>query len=123
MATNYLIHYSAGDGVNGRGFFPGPLNLDKKSLRELEDETAKQLKAKKVLFLSIIPLPQDPEPTEETPDDNIRFIVNNVTTGTSHPFEYRNEAIDFYEASVADKGAGAEYELLMRLKHHVPGGV
>ena len=54
------------------------------------------------------------------PDDNIRFIVNNVTTGTSHPFEYRNEAIDFYEASVADKGAGAEYELLMRPMHHVP---
>jgi hypothetical protein len=122
MATTYLFRYSA-DGILGRGIVPGPLNLDKKSLLELETKTAKDLKVKRVLFLSITPLPQDSEPVEETPDDNIRFIVNNVTTGTSQPFEYRNEAIDFYQASVADKGAGAEYELLMRLNHHAPDGV
>jgi hypothetical protein len=118
MTPNYLIHYS-GD-KTGRGILPGPRNLDKKGLLELESECAKELKVKHIMFLSITPLPQDLESAEETPDDNIRFIVNNVTTGTSHPFEYRNEAIDFYEASVADKGAGAEYELLMRLMHHVP---
>jgi len=120
MSTTYLIHYSTDGGVVGRGIVPGPLNLVKKSLLELEAKTAKELKVKEVLFLSISPLPQDVELEKDTPDDNIRFIVNNVTTGTSHSFEYHNEAIDFYEASVADKGSGAEYELLMKLKHHIP---
>ena len=126
----YLIHYSRNT-ATGRMIHQGSLLNFESDDDVLELE--KYIKEKSegfdqsdcVLVLSITRLPQDtsmtPDDTELTPDDNIRFIVNNITTKTSHPFEYRHEAIDFYNASVAEKGDGAEYELLMRLKHHVPG--
>jgi hypothetical protein len=39
MTTNYLIHY-AGD-KTGKGILPGPRNLDKNGLLELESEVAR----------------------------------------------------------------------------------
>ena len=39
MAINYLVHY-AGDRT-GRGFIPGPRNLDRRDILELEAEVAR----------------------------------------------------------------------------------
>jgi hypothetical protein len=104
--------------------------LDEAALLKLEADLSYE-KGKNILILGVSEIfngdsvrdknPDDGDNARDNnPDDNIRFVVNNITTGTSHQFEYRDEAISFYNACVEDKGDGAEYELLMRLKHHVP---